>query len=424
MPFFQLRRLVISLAACSGIILGSQLHAAEEQERLPLDEVRTFVEVLERIKQSYVEPIDDKTLLDNAIKGMLSNLDPHSSYLSQAELEELQESISGEFGGLGIEIGSDGDNLKIISPIDDTPAHKAGLQAGDLITRIDGQTTKDLSISDAVRLLRGKPGSKIKLGIMREGKGNFDIQLTRANISTRSVRSRTLEDGYVLLRISQFQANTAADVSKELHKFTKQPNPQGLVLDLRNNPGGLLQAAVDISDLFLSKGLIVYTKGNTEDSRMEFFADPHLELSAAVPMVVLINGGSASAAEILAGALQDHSRAVLLGTKSFGKGSVQNIVPLNNDSALKLTTSLYYTPSGRSIQAKGIQPDIVVEQTSITQEHRDNLKEADLGRHLHNNNDAPTQPEAKPDTNLIEQDFQLSQALNLLKGINISRKYQ
>src|SRR5690606_32644261 len=254
--------------------------------------------------------------------------------------------------------------------------------------------------------------------------GNFDIQLTRANISTRSVRSRTLEDGYVLLRISQFQANTAADVSKELHKFTRQPNPQGLVLDLRNNPGGLLQAAVDISDLFLSKGLIVYTKGNTEDSRMEFFADPHLELSAAVPMVVLINGGSASAAEILAGALQDHSRAVLLGTKSFGKGSVQNIVPLNNDSALKLTTSLYYTPSGRSIQAKGIQPDIVVEQTSITQEHRDNLKEADLGRHLHNNNDAPTQPEAKPDTNLIEQDFQLSQALNLLKGINISRKYQ
>lgn len=420
MPVFNLRQLAICLLASSGLLLAASGHAAQQQERLPIDELRTFVEVLERIKQGYVEPIDDKTLLDNAIKGMLDNLDPHSDYLSKTDYDELQESTSGEFGGLGLEIGTDGDNLKIISPIDDTPAHKAGLQAGDLIIKIDEQSTKGMSLSDSVRKLRGKPGTSVILEIMRNGKEAFAVKLERAVISSRSVRSQDLEDGYMLLRISQFQANTAADVARELQRFSQQRQIKGLVLDLRNNPGGLLQAAVDIGDQFLSQGLIVYTKGNMAESRMDFSASAATELAAEIPMVVLINGGSASASEILAGALQDHSRAVIMGTDSFGKGSVQTIVPLANEDALKLTTALYYTPSGRSIQAKGIKPDILVEQVSVTQQKHSNLKEADLGRHLQSADN--TSDEQKGTAHqLIEQDFQLSQALSLLKGINISQ---
>lgn len=423
MPVSKLRNLAIALVTGSSILLGSTVQAQQTPpERLPIEELRTFVEVLERIKQAYVEPIDDKTLLENAIKGMLGNLDPHSDYLSEKDFNELHESTSGEFGGLGLEIGTDGENLKIISPIDDTPAYKAGLQAGDLIVRIDGQSTQGMSLSDAVRKMRGQPGTSISLSIVRATEQPFEVTIERATINARSVRSQDLQDGYMLLRISQFQANTAADAAQELKKFSSKQQINGLVLDLRNNPGGLLQAAVDVSDLFLQQGLIVYTKGNMAESRMDFSAGPRSMLPATVPIVVLINGGSASAAEIVAGALQDHRRAVLMGTESFGKGSVQTIVPLANNDALKLTTALYYTPSGRSIQAKGIKPDIRLEQATVTQQHRSNLKEADLDRHLQGQDTTADKPDSKT-SQLIEQDFQLSQALSLLKGINISRQH-
>ncbi|MDH0142171.1 S41 family peptidase [Aquipseudomonas alcaligenes] len=433
----QFRRLT-PLALALGLMLGSPtLLAAEAVEvpaveavngkaPLPLEELRTFAEVMDRIKAAYVEPVDDKTLLENAIKGMLGNLDPHSAYLEPEAFAELQESTSGEFGGLGIEVGTEDGFIKVVSPIDDTPASKAGIQPGDLIVKIDGQPTKGLSLMEAVDKMRGKAGSKINLTLVREGGKPFDVELTRAVIKVKSVRSHLLEDGYGLIRISQFQVNTGEEVGKALAKLRKDNGKKlrGLVLDLRNNPGGVLQAAVEVADHFLKKGLIVYTEGRIANSELRFNADP-ADASEGVPLVVLINGGSASASEIVAGALQDHKRGVLMGTDSFGKGSVQTVLPLNNDRALKLTTALYFTPNGRSIQAQGIVPDIEVARAKLTREDGGELiKEADLAGHLGNGNggaDKPSGSKQQKAPRPQDDDYQLSQALNLLKGLNVTR---
>ena len=426
------------LALALGLMLGSStLLAAEAVEvpaveavngkaPLPLEELRTFAEVMDRIKAAYVEPVDDKTLLENAIKGMLGNLDPHSAYLEPEAFAELQESTSGEFGGLGIEVGTEDGFIKVVSPIDDTPASKAGIQPGDLIVKIDGQPTKGLSLMEAVDKMRGKAGSKINLTLVREGGKPFDVELTRAVIKVKSVRSQLLEDGYGLIRISQFQVNTGEEVGKALATLRKDTGKKlrGLVLDLRNNPGGVVQAAVEVADHFLKKGLIVYTEGRIANSELRFNADP-ADASEGVPLVVLINGGSASASEIVAGALQDHKRGVLMGTDSFGKGSVQTVLPLNNDRALKLTTALYFTPNGRSIQAQGIVPDIEVARAKLTREDGGELiKEADLAGHLGNGNggaDKPSGSKQQKAPRPQDDDYQLSQALNLLKGLNVTR---
>ncbi|MBD9413899.1 S41 family peptidase [Pseudomonas sp. PDM16] len=431
----QFRRLT-PIALALGVLLGSPVSlaadvveapaATEGKAPLPLDELRTFAEVMDRIKAAYVEPVDDKTLLENAIKGMLSNLDPHSAYLEPEAFAELQESTSGEFGGLGIEVGTEDGFIKVVSPIDDTPASKAGIQPGDLIVKIDGQPTKGLSLMEAVDKMRGKAGSKINLTLVREGGRPFDVELTRAVIKVRSVKSQMLENGYGLIRISQFQVNTGEEVGKALAKLRKDNGKKmrGLILDLRNNPGGVLQAAVEVSDHFLKKGLIVYTEGRIANSELRFNADP-ADASEGVPLVVLINGGSASASEIVAGALQDHKRGVLMGTDSFGKGSVQTVLPLNNDRALKLTTALYFTPNGRSIQAQGIVPDIEVARAKLTREEGGELiKEADLAGHLGNGNggeDKPSGKKVKSAPRPQDDDYQLSQALNLLKGLSVTR---
>lgn len=422
-----------STLALSLTLLGSAaVHASPDvtappQGRLPLEDLRTFVEVFDRIKSAYVEPIDDKTLLENAIKGMLSNLDPHSAYLDPQAFQELQESTNGEFGGLGIEVGLNDGRVSVISPIDDTPAARAGIEAGDIITQIDGQPTKGWTMMQTVDKLRGKVGSSVTLTLMRNGGKPFDVKLDRAVIKVRSVRSEWLDKGYGYLRITQFQVDTGKEVGKALARLKKENGGrlEGLVLDLRNNPGGVLQSAVEVTDHFLEDGLIVYTKGRIANSELRFSADK-ANASEGVPLVVLINGGSASASEIVAGALQDHKRGVVMGTSSFGKGSVQTVLPLTNDRALKLTTALYFTPKGRSIQAQGIIPDITVERARLTREEQgDMLKEADLQGHLSNAN-AEKNPRASNDPKTRrskpqDDDYQLAQALNLLKGLNITR---
>ncbi len=418
--------LAIALIGSSALTRAETAPSATPQAPLPLEDLRTFAEVMDRIKAAYVEPISDKVLLENAIKGMLSNLDPHSAYLEPEDFRDLQESTSGEFGGLGIEVGTEDGFIKVISPIDDTPASAAGIQPGDLIVKIDGQPTKGLSMIEAVDKMRGKAGSKIELSLVREGGKPFDVVLTRAVIKVRSVKSQLLEDNYGYVRVTQFQVNTGEEVGKALDKLRKDNGKKlsGLVLDLRNNPGGVLQAAVEVSDHFLKKGLIVYTEGRIANSELRFSADP-ADASEGVPLVVLINGGSASASEIVAGALQDHKRGVLMGTDSFGKGSVQTVLPLNNDRALKLTTALYFTPNGRSIQAQGIVPDIEVTRAKLTREQDDGtIKEADLLGHLNNGNGGADKPSAgktaRPERPQ-DDDYQLSQALNLLKGLNVTR---
>ncbi|WP_263261705.1 S41 family peptidase [Pseudomonas sp. RIT-PI-S] len=401
--------------------------AAKAPLPLPLDELRTFAEVMDRIKAAYVEPVDDKTLLENAIKGMLSNLDPHSAYLGPEDFAELQESTSGEFGGLGIEVGVEDNFVKVVSPIDDTPASRAGIEAGDLIVKINGQPTRGQTMNEAVDKMRGKVGEKITLTLVRDGGNPFDVTLARAIIQVKSVKAQLLEDGYGYIRVTQFQVKTGEEVGAALAKLRKDNGKKlnGLVLDLRNNPGGVLQAAVEVADHFLTHGLIVYTKGRIANSELRFNADP-ADASEGVPLVVLINGGSASASEIVAGALQDQKRGVLMGTDSFGKGSVQTVLPLNNDRALKLTTALYFTPNGRSIQAQGIIPDVEVRRAKITREQDpESFKEADLQGHLGNGNGGAERPtgsgvadkKARPQ----DDDFQLSQALSLLKGLKVTR---
>ncbi|MCG2633456.1 MAG: S41 family peptidase [Gammaproteobacteria bacterium] len=410
---------------------GERVHAERsEPGTLPLEELRAFTESYSVIKRHYVEPVEDSELLGNAIQGMLTGLDPHSSYLDKEGFKSLREGTSGEFGGLGIEVGMEDGFIKVIAPIDDTPAHRAGVEAGDLVIRLDDTPVKGLSLTDAVKLMRGKPGTDITLTIAREGAdGPIEITITRAIIQIRSVRSRTLEPGFGYIRISQFQVNTGAKLEEALRSLKAEQDGKldGLVLDLRNNPGGVLSAAVDVSNAFLTSGLVVYTEGRDAQNRQEYSASGSDQLNGA-PLVVLINGGSASASEIVAGALHDHQRAVLMGQQSFGKGSVQTILPMNNDTAIKLTTARYYTPSGTSIQAKGIAPDIELDRLRFQQQKMGpglSIKEKDLSGHLENGDGegegtpAVEDGSGEKDPPLAETDYELYEALNLLKALKI-----
>ncbi|MDH3311283.1 MAG: S41 family peptidase [Gammaproteobacteria bacterium] len=418
-------------------VLAEREPGKEALAPLPLDELRTFTEVFSRIKADYVEPVEDKKLLQDAVQGMLSGLDPHSAYLDSESFRDMRVETEGQFGGLGIEVTMENGFVKVVSPIEDTPAARSGVKPGDLIIRLDDKAVKGMTLTEAVRVMRGKPGTDITLTIVREGAIKpLKVTLTRAVIKIQSVKSRVLEPGFGYVRITQFQAGTEkglADVIKKLEVENKD-KLRGMVLDLRNNPGGVLNAAVGVSDAFLDKGLIVYTEGRVADSKMKLSATPGDLLNGA-PIVVLVNGGSASASEIVAGALQDHKRAVIMGTKSFGKGSVQTIVPVSNGAALKITTARYYTPNGRSIQASGIVPDIVTEEAKITKsETSDRLREADLARHLDNGEETPLpkvepKKEDKKEGKLnnetgkspVTEDYQLQEALNLLKGISFFR---
>lgn len=434
--FRHLPTLLIGAILGSCIALGGSVLAdrsSHSNKTIPFQDLRTFTEVFHKIKTDYVEEVDDKTLLENAIQGMLNGLDPHSSYLTPEVFQELRIGTTGEFGGLGIEVGMENGFIKVIAPIDDTPAQRAGIQAGDLIIRLDDTPVKGMSLTDAVKIMRGKPGKGIKLTIVREHvEKPITIKIIRAIIKVKSVKFRSLEPGYVYIRISQFQTKTSRDLEKAIAKLKKENKGKlkGLVLDLRNNPGGVLNAAVDVSDTFLTRGLIVYTEGRVDDSSLKFRAHPKDAINGA-PIVVLVNGGSASASEIVAGALQDHKRAIIMGSKTFGKGSVQTILPMKNNAALKLTTARYYTPAGRSIQAEGIQPDIVLNKIKMsTDENEDlGLKEADLARHLgngngkHSGNKPKAKDSKKSDTaSLIKKDYAVYEALNLLKGLNILEK--
>ncbi|RCV90648.1 S41 family peptidase [Billgrantia montanilacus] len=404
--------LVLPLAA-----LPLTVQATAPVDELPLEDIQTFAEVFERIKRAYVEEVDDRTLIRNAMRGMLSELDPHSAYLDRDEFQSLRESTEGQFGGIGIEVGLENGRLTIITPIDDTPASRAGLQARDTILSIDGTSTERLSLQEAVSLMRGEPGSEITVTIMRSGEeGAFDVTLTREIIRTESVRSELLETGYGYLRVSQFQNRTGEQVNSAIRQLERDGPLDGLILDLRNNPGGVLQAAVAVADAFLDSGLVVYTEGRLPDTEMSFSAGRET-IAPDVPLVVLINGGSASAAEIVAGALQDQRRGVIMGTDSFGKGSVQQVMPLGNGEGLKLTTALYYTPNGRSIQALGIEPDVEVVRgrVEVTETGRQ-LREADLEGHLRSRDD-PRQREAM--TERLREDYQLGEAINLLKALNV-----
>ncbi len=429
--------LLVMTGLVAGVLvsIGHGVFAEREavQATLPVEELRTFSDVFGRIKNDYVVEVDDKELIENAIRGMLSGLDPHSAYLDAEQFTELQVGTTGQFGGLGIEVGMEDGFVKVIAPIDDTPAQRAGVQAGDLIIRLDDTPVKGMTLNDAVKIMRGKPGSDIELTIVREGLDQpLKITITRDVIKVKSVRARLLEPGFGYLRISQFQSKTAENMVAaidKLNKENKQPL-QGLVLDLRNNPGGVLNGAVAVSDAFLKKGMIVYTEGRIADSRLRFNATPDDILNGA-PMVVLVNQGSASASEIVAGALQDHKRAIIMGVKTFGKGSVQTILPLSSESALKLTTARYYTPSGKSIQAEGITPDIELESIEVAAIDRkfEPLKEANLSGHLENGNakDKAKDKDKKESDDADEEDATLSatedynlyEALNLLKGLAI-----
>jgi len=434
--------------------------ATETLNEYPRDQLRKFAEVYSAIKSNYVEDIDDNKLFNDAIAGALAGLDPHSTYLDYEGLKDFGIATGGEFGGLGLEVGMEDGLVKVVSPIEDTPAYRAGIKSGDLIVQLDGVSVKGLSISDAIKKMRGKPDTQIKLSISRKGEsGLVDITLTRAVIKNPSVKYKLTDAGYPYVRITQFQERTGQDLAKALSTIrekTKGPI-KGLVLDLRNNPGGVVSSAVSVSAAFLKKDLlVVYSDGRTEDSKMRLFANPRnysgpnpeddylKDLPSemkTVPMIVLVNAGSASASEIVSGALQDHQRAKVLGTQSFGKGTIQTLLPLSNGSAVKLTVAKYFTPSGRSIQAKGITPDYVVEDPSISPEEDAKLRrEANLTNHLANPKDekstlkTTTQSavveKVQPKTQFADQnqfeagtekDFQYTQAINLLKGVGVAK---
>lgn len=438
-----------TVAMCGSVLaeLDKPAVVADDSQTLPFDELRTFTEIFGRIKQDYVEQVSDKKLLEDAIRGMLAGLDPHSAYLEADEYKELQEGTSGQFGGLGIEVSMENGFVKVVSPIDDTPAQRAGLKAGDLIVRLDDKPVKGMTLADAVKLMRGEPGSEIILTVVREGaEAPLKFTIVRDIIKVKSVKSRLLEKNYGYLRITSFQTTTGQGLLDALDDLKKENDGElkGVVLDLRNNPGGVLNAAVDVSDAFLDSGLIVFTEGRIKNSEMRFNAAAGDVIKGA-PMVVLINEGSASASEIVAGALQDHKRAIIMGDKSFGKGSVQTILPTSNGGAVKLTTARYFTPSGRSIQAEGIEPDVKlakVKLESVDKAKFESLKEADLSHHLTNGNankedkksatdkaeDAQTEQPAKTEENGAAadkdsiRDYPLHEALNLLKGISILKK--
>lgn len=456
------KRFLYGLALCTGVLYTATTIAMAPPEKLPLDDLQRFTSVVEQIRKYYVKPVDDKELFENAIRGILSGLDPHSSYLDPNEFSDLRASTSGKFGGLGIEVTMEDGFVRVISPIDDTPAQRAGLKAGDLIIRLDDTPVKGMTLKKAVEVMRGEKGSPILLTVLRKGATQpLKIKVMRDTIVVKSVRTKLLEKHYGYIRISQFQTHTGEDLVNAVNLLKKESGNslKGIILDLRNNPGGILESSVKISDAFLDKnkighdGLIVYTEGRLPGSEIKEIAHAGDILNGA-PIVVLVNGGSASASEIVAGALQDHKRALIVGTQTFGKGSVQTVLPLKDNHGLKLTTALYFTPSGHSIQAQGIHPDIIIPDIKIPEAKAQdadlemNLREADLDGHLANGdktdktdktaNDQkePTaednKKEAKPEPKevqgsqkemiddnkaLVNQDYQLNEALNLLKGL-------
>ncbi|WP_157760538.1 S41 family peptidase [Thiomicrorhabdus arctica] len=440
-----------AMIAVGTTVWADQKQAATPTEEaalsLPLKELRAFVEVFERVSHDYVDAVDDKKLLEGAISGMLSNLDPHSAYLPPEDFAEMQEHTTGEFGGLGMEVGMEDGFVKIISPIDDTPAQKAGIKAGDLVIKLGSEPVKGKTLGEAVNIMRGKPGTKLELTIIRSGEdAPLKIVITRAIIKVKSVKQRMLKDNIGYLRISQFQIRTGSDLIKGIAKLEKQNKAplDGLVLDLRNNPGGVLTAAVQVSNAFLNKGLIVYTEGRIKNSQMRFEAESG-DVMAGKPIVVLINEGSASASEIVAGALQDQKRALIAGRTSFGKGSVQTLLQLNNGAAIKVTTARYFTPLGRSIQAEGIKPDVTIDLVKVEKVDSQKLmrvKEKDLTGHLVNGDDGSDEmiPDSKEQANdkdavkvekaseeltqLLDKDYELNESLRIIKAMILAQKMQ
>ena len=461
---------LLLIGAVAGVLLSINFSAIADKEPnktmlpLPVEELRAFSEVFGRIKMNYVEPVEDSELITEAINGMLTGLDPHSAYLDKDAYNELQIGTQGEFGGLGIEVTMESGFVKVISPIEDTPAFKAGVKAGDLIIKLNKKAVKGMTLTDAIKIMRGKPNTPITITVLRKGETKpIVISIVRAIIKIKSVKSKLLEPGYAYIRVTQFQEQTGENVAKAIEKlFTESTAPmKGLVLDLRNDPGGLLNGAVAVSAAFLQPdSLVVYTDGRTHDAKMKLKASPEFYLRSSltgdylkslppeiktVPMVTLVNGGSASASEIVAGALQDHKRSVIMGTQTFGKGSVQTILPLGNDTAIKLTTARYFTPNGQSIQAKGITPDILAESAG---DDSGRLREADLEGHLLNGPDKEKKAieeaivilnqenettESKTSDNMdkkskepivlgSDNDLLLKQALNHFKGITTQKK--
>ncbi|MDE1942660.1 MAG: S41 family peptidase [Betaproteobacteria bacterium] len=459
---------LVLLGAVIGFSLTLNFSAVAERPQagtpLPIEELRTFSEVFGRIKSDYVEPVDDRKLIKEAITGMVAGLDPHSAYLDQDAYKELQAGTQGEFGGLGIEVTMEDGLVRVVSPIDDTPASRAGIKPGDLIIKLDEMAVKGMTLNDAVKRMRGKPNTQITLTLVRKNAPKpIVVTLTRSVIKMKSIKLKEVEPGYASIRVSQFQERTGEDLAAAIEKFYKdnKGSVKGLVLDLRNDPGGLLNAAVGVSAVFLPQdSLVVYTEGRVPDAKMRLTVEPENYLRSPtesdyvaalpasvkkIPMVVLVNSGSASASEIVAGALQDHHRATIMGVRTFGKGSVQTILPLSNNTALKLTTARYFTPSGRSIQAKGIEPDVVVPEDPDMVDASLGIREADLEGHLSNPTDSKAgtgadaaaaaaaakaaalkaqeaaartarKPDAKLQNGKEKPDYQLNQAIAFLKG--------
>ncbi|HLS51951.1 MAG TPA: S41 family peptidase [Burkholderiaceae bacterium] len=441
---------LVFMGALGGVLLSLGISAvAQKPEPLPLKELQQFANVFAAIKASYVEPLGDKKLIDDAIKGMFSDLDPHSAYLDADAFKEMEAITQGGFGGLGIEIGSEDGMPKVIAPIEDTPAARAGILSGDFITHIDGKATKGMSLAEAIKLMRGEPKTSIVLTIQRAGRDKpLTIEIVRDLIKVRSVRSKMLPDDIAYVRIAQFQERTVSDLLKHLNDLYSEHQPKALVLDLRNDPGGLLEGAIGVSSIFLpADQLVVSTKGRVASANREYYSravtndngffnrllpvsNSLAKWSQEVPMVVLVNVGSASASEIVAGALQDHERAKIIGNQTFGKGSVQSVLPLSNETGIKLTTARYYTPKGRSIQVTGVMPDIIVDDTELGNLFRV-PREGDLEHHLLNGDEVATRCQQEELDDLVadipmfefggEDDFQLQQAVNYLEGRPVKR---
>jgi carboxyl-terminal processing protease len=422
---FLLLSLFVFASATSNAAPAEKKKAPPVNEGLlPLDELRTFTRAYDHVRTSYVDEISDSKMLEYAIKGMIAELDPHSAYLDKEAYVELQATTSGEFGGIGLEVGMDDGAIKVITPLDGSPSQKAGIKPGDIIVRIDDQPMKGKSLTDGTRLMRGPKDTPVKISLQRKGVDDpIDLVLVRDLIHVQSVSVKPVADDYLYIRIAQFQVHTGRDFSERLRESLKlYPKTKGLVLDLRNNPGGVLQASVEVADAFLESGIVVYTKGRMENSSVNYTATPG-DIASGLPLVTLINSGSASASEIVAGALQDHKRSIIMGTRSFGKGSVQTVIPITEDRAIKLTTALYYTPNGRSIQAKGIEPDVRLEKISTGVGQKAAIAEADLAGHLKSKDGQDIGSNAREREAVIGDDIlkdnQVLDAINLLKGLHI-----